>query len=64
MQEIFPLVQEAMPGVKLFIVGPFASPAIAAYSSDDVTVTGYVPDVAPIFHSCRCSLHRCVLAPA
>jgi glycosyltransferase involved in cell wall biosynthesis len=53
MQEIYPLVQEAMPGVKLFIVGSYAPPAIAAYGSEDVTVTGYVPDVDPIFHSCR-----------
>ena len=53
MQEIYPLVQEGMPGVKLFIVGGYAPPAIAAYGSEDVTVTGYVPDVDPIFHSCR-----------
>jgi glycosyltransferase involved in cell wall biosynthesis len=53
MHEIYPLVQEAIPGVKLFIIGPSAPPAIAAYGSEDVTVTGYVPDVTPIFHSCR-----------
>lgn len=53
MQEIYPLVQEALPGVKLFIVGSYAPPAIAAYGSEDVIVTGYVPDVDPIFHSCR-----------
>jgi glycosyltransferase involved in cell wall biosynthesis len=53
MQEIYPLLQEALPGVKLFIVGSDAPPAIAAYGSEDVTVTGYVPDVDPIFHGCR-----------
>ncbi len=53
MQEIYPLVREAIPSVALFIVGDHAPPEIAAYASNEVTITGYVADVDPIFQSCR-----------
>lgn len=53
MQEIYSLVREAIPSVALFIVGDHAPPEIAAYASNEVTITGYVADVDPIFHSCR-----------
>jgi glycosyltransferase involved in cell wall biosynthesis len=53
MQEIYPLVREAVPGVTLSIVGSDPPPSIAAYGSENVTVTGYIPDVNPIFQSCR-----------
>ena len=53
MREIDPLVRRVIPGLKLSIVGAHAPPEIAAYGSPDVTVTGYVPDVDPIFHGCR-----------
>jgi glycosyltransferase involved in cell wall biosynthesis len=53
MQKIYPIVREAIPGVTLQIVGSNPPPAITAYGSEDVTVTGYVPDVSPIFHGCR-----------
>ena len=53
MQEIYPLVREAIPEVTLFIVGDHALPELAAYASNDVTITGYVADVDPIFQNCR-----------
>ena len=53
MQEIFPLVREAIPSVTLFIVGDHALPELAAYASNEVTITGYVANVDPIFQSCR-----------
>jgi glycosyltransferase involved in cell wall biosynthesis len=53
MQEIYPLVREAIPAVTLFIVGDHALPELAAYASNEVTITGYVADVDPIFQSCR-----------
>ena len=53
MQEIHPLVREAIPAVKLFIVGDHAPPELSAYASNEVTITGYVADVDPIFQSCR-----------
>ncbi|HEX7176447.1 MAG TPA: glycosyltransferase, partial [Pyrinomonadaceae bacterium] len=53
MREIFPLVREALPGVRLTIVGDNSSPEISAYASDAVRVTGYVPDVDPFFERSR-----------
>jgi glycosyltransferase involved in cell wall biosynthesis len=53
MQEIYPLVREAIPAVTLFIVGEHALPELAVYASSEVTITGYVADVDPIFQSCR-----------
>ena len=53
LKELYPLIQKSMAGIKLYIVGPHDSPEIAAYSSDDVHVTGYVPDVEPFFQGTR-----------
>ena len=53
MRDIFPLVKKSLPGVKLYIVGDNATPEIAAYAAPDVEVLGYVPDVEPLFQSCR-----------
>lgn len=53
MRDIFPLVKKSLPGVKLYIVGDNVTPEIAAYAAPDVEVLGYVPDVEPLFRSCR-----------
>jgi GT2 family glycosyltransferase len=53
MRDIFPLVKEALPGVKLYVVGDNVTPEIAAYASADVEVLGYVPDVEPLFRNSR-----------
>lgn len=52
-REIFPLVKRSLPGVKLHIVGDNVTPEIAAYAREDVRVLGYVPDVEPLYQSCR-----------
>ena len=53
MREIDPLVRKAIPDLKVFVVGEHAPPEIVAYGSQHVSITGYVPDVDPIFHNCR-----------
>ena len=53
LEEIFPLVQESIEDVKLYIVGDNVTPEIAAYGSERVRVLGYVPDIDPLFQSCR-----------
>ncbi|HYG12178.1 MAG TPA: glycosyltransferase, partial [Pyrinomonadaceae bacterium] len=53
MRDIFPLVQRALPGVKLYVVGDNVPPEIAACASADVEVLGYVPDIEPLFLNCR-----------
>ncbi|MGB9181610.1 MAG: glycosyltransferase [Pyrinomonadaceae bacterium] len=52
-EEIFPLIQKSIEGVKLYIVGDNVTPEIAAYTSEAVRVLGYVPDIGPLFQSCR-----------
>jgi GT2 family glycosyltransferase len=53
MRDIFPLVKKSLPEAKLYIVGDNVTPDIAAYAAPDVEVLGYVPDVGPLFQSCR-----------
>jgi len=53
MREIYPIVGKALPALWLFIVGDHAPAEIAAYASDTVSVTGYLADVDPLFHSGR-----------
>lgn len=53
MRDIFPLVKESLPGVRLHLVGDNVTPEIAAYAREDVLVLGYVPDVEPLYQRCR-----------
>jgi glycosyltransferase involved in cell wall biosynthesis len=52
MQEIYPLVAELLPGVKLHIVGDNATD-LSVYGSESVCLTGYVPDIDDYWQSCR-----------
>ena len=51
--EVFPAVVEALPDVRLDIVGDHSSSEIAALQSERVRVTGYVPLVEPFYESAR-----------
>jgi glycosyltransferase involved in cell wall biosynthesis len=53
LRDIFPLVKKSLPDVKLYIVGDNVPPEIAAYAAPDVEVLGYVPNIEPLFQSCR-----------
>jgi GT2 family glycosyltransferase/glycosyltransferase involved in cell wall biosynthesis len=55
-QEILPRVRERLPGVKTYIVGSRVPATIQALATDDLIVTGYVPDVTPYFTGCRVSI--------
>lgn len=55
-REILPLVREALPGVKTYIVGSNVPVNVRALAAEDFIVTGYVPDVTPYFTSCRASI--------
>jgi len=55
-QEILPRVRAQLPGVKTYIVGSKVPATIQALASDDLIVTGYVPDVTPYFNGCRVSI--------
>ncbi|MBD3183555.1 glycosyltransferase [Candidatus Poribacteria bacterium] len=50
--EIFPLVKEAVPDVKFYVVGNRPPKTIKSLESNgDVVVTGWVDDVRPYFHN-------------
>jgi GT2 family glycosyltransferase/glycosyltransferase involved in cell wall biosynthesis/Flp pilus assembly protein TadD len=47
MEEIWPEVKRRLPGVKFYIVGNAPTEKVQAYASEDILVTGFVPDVLP-----------------
>jgi len=51
--EIFPIIQNQLPGVHLKICGSNPPREIRRLSGDAIEVTGYVPDVSPFFQSNR-----------
>ena len=53
MGAIYPLLQPALPEVKVFIVGDNVSAEFLSYSSERVKVTGYLPDIEPLLQGCR-----------
>ncbi len=53
MQEIWPRVKERVPGLKFYIVGNAPTAKVEAYASDDVIVTGFVPEVIPYLLKAR-----------
>jgi GT2 family glycosyltransferase/glycosyltransferase involved in cell wall biosynthesis len=55
-REVLPRVRQRLPGVKTFIVGSKVPATIRALAAPDFVVTGYVPDVAPLFTDCRVSI--------
>ena len=52
-KEIFPLVLKKLPEVRLRIVGSNAKPELFELSSTNIVVEGFVPNVAPLFETCR-----------
>ena len=53
MREVFPLIQSEIADVEISIVGANPPDNILAYQSANVRVSGYVPDIEPLFTSCR-----------
>lgn len=56
-QEIMPLVWAALPDVRLLLVGNAPPPAVETLASRRVAVTGFVPDVAPLYAQSRLSVN-------
>jgi O-antigen biosynthesis protein len=55
-EDIFPLVRADIPGAKFLIVGSHIPPRILSLASEDIEVLGHVPDVSPLFDTCRLSV--------
>jgi glycosyltransferase involved in cell wall biosynthesis len=50
---VLPLVRARQPEIRLVVVGSDPPSSIQACAGEQVTVSGYVPDVAPYFARCR-----------
>ena len=55
-REVWPLVRERRPDLRLVIVGAQPPPAILALRQQGITVTGTVDDVRPYYHSALASV--------
>ena len=53
LREVYPLLRQLLPGVRIDIIGDNLSSAIAAFDSEDVRIRGYVPDVEPYLRDRR-----------
>ena len=56
-REIMPLVWSALPDVRLLLVGNAPTPAVMDLAGRRVTVTGFVPDIAPLYAQSRLSVN-------
>ncbi len=55
-KDIFPIVRNELNGVKFFIVGSNPPKNISSLASEDIIVTGYVPDISCCFDQCMLSV--------
>jgi len=55
-QDIMPLVWAVLPDVRLLLVGNGPPPKVQALAGRQVTVTGFVPDLAPLYARSRISV--------
>ncbi len=53
LREVYPLLRQLLPGVRIDIIGDNPSSAITAFDSADVRIRGYVPDVEPYLRDRR-----------
>lgn len=54
--EIFPLIKRKINGIKLYIIGGEAPELIRNLASDDIIVTGHLPDISEHFNHCKLSV--------
>ena len=54
--EVHPLVLKRLPEARFYIIGDKAPPAVIALSSENIIVTGLVPDVRPYFDKVKLSI--------
>ncbi|MEE8428146.1 MAG: glycosyltransferase, partial [Gammaproteobacteria bacterium] len=55
-KDIFPIIRKELSGVKFFVVGSNPPKNISSLASEDVIVTGYVPDISCCFNQCMLSV--------
>lgn len=52
-EAVMPLLRASLPGVRLYVYGADIPPVIEALQSEDVSVAGFVEDVAEVYDRCR-----------
>jgi GT2 family glycosyltransferase len=55
-KEVFPIVKDRITDIKLYVVGNRPTEEINALNSEDVIVTGFVPDTHPYLDQCKVSI--------
>ncbi len=55
-REIFPEIKQKLPEVKFYVVGSNPTPEIQKLNSDDIIVTGFVPELTPYLLQARVSV--------
>jgi glycosyltransferase involved in cell wall biosynthesis len=55
-EDIFPLIKQELPDVRLLVVGSDVPHRVARLASPDIQILGYVKDVEAVFDRCRVSV--------
>ncbi len=51
--DVLPRVIGEIPDVKFYVIGSYPTKKVKSLASENIVVTGYVPDVSPYFYSTR-----------
>ena len=52
-ENIFPIIRESIPGIKFYAVGSNPPEKLMSLTSDDIIVTGYIPDLSNLLDLIR-----------
>lgn len=55
-RDVFPAIRQALPGVRLHVIGQPPPQAVLALAADDFVVHGFVEDLEPFMDGCRVSV--------
>lgn len=50
---VFPLLEQAIPGIKLTVVGDNSAPSLATINKDNIHFTGRLDSIEELYNSCR-----------
>jgi glycosyltransferase involved in cell wall biosynthesis len=54
--EIYPLIMKRLPKAKFYVIGDKAPPSVIALASENIVITGLVPDAKPYFDTVKLSV--------
>jgi GT2 family glycosyltransferase/predicted nucleic acid-binding Zn-ribbon protein len=56
LEEIFPKIQNKLPNIQLYVIGPNPPDSIKKHQSDSIHILGYVKNIDEYFNKCRVML--------